>query len=177
MKKELAEKINEDTKKSTPSELLFKKIMIDLGYRCFDATKDQNMNEHWDVLAVKDTEKGSIYKRIDVKSKKKSHDEGYTWVELQNVKGNTGWLYSEYMDIVAFEKDDCFELVMRDKLAIFINERIKQADIEDENGNIVYQSKTNLGFYRKYRRDGRNDRVVKAPFSDFDNLIYKRIYK
>jgi len=177
MKTELIEKINIDTEKSKPSELLFKELMISSGYRCYDATKYQNMNEHWDVLAVKDTETGSVFKRIDVKSNKKSHKEGYTWVELQNVRGNTGWLYSEDMDIIAFERDDCFELVMRDKLAKFINEKIKKTDQEDENGDIVYQNKTNLGFYRKYRRDGRNDRVVKAPFSDFDNLIYKRIYK
>jgi len=177
MNEELIEKINIDTEKSKPSEFLFKELMTNLGYRCYDATKNQNMKEHWDVLAVKDTERGSIFKRIDVKSNKESHKEGYTWVELQNVRGDIGWLYSEEMDIIAFERDDCFELVMRDKLAIFINERIVQADLEDENGNIVYQDKTNLGFYRRYRRGGRNDRTVKASFSDFNGLIYKRIYK
>jgi len=173
MNEGLSNKISGDTEKGTVSEDLFIEIMTNDGYRCYKSSREENMREHWDVVTVKD----NIFERYDIKSKKESHGIGFTWVELKNVRGNIGWIFSEYMDIIAFEKEDCFEFVRRNELAKLVVENIEKADLEDECGNITYCSKDNLGYYRKYSRIGREDVIVKVPFCDFEHLIYKTIYK
>ena len=169
----LQEKISNDLEKGFLSENALMKLMINEGYVCYKANEYQDRFEHWD-FAIKENDK---FIRIDVKSNKKSNSDGYTWIEFKNVLGHNGWIVSEFMDTIAFEKEDCFELINRSELYTFIVEKIKNADLEDACGDIIYCSVDNLKYYRKYSRVGRNDLVVKAPLDDFKHLIYKTIYK
>ena len=168
----LSNKIVNDTRKGTESELLFCKLMGNNNYKSFLSTKNQNMIEHWDVVCVKDNK----YERFDVKSLKEGTNLGYAWIELVNVIGRTGWIRSEYMDTIAFENVDCFEFVKRIDLLELVENGIKKADEEDGEA-ITFCSKINLKYYRRYSRVGRKDLIVKVPIEDFKKLIYKRIYK
>lgn len=176
MNEQLYFKINNDTVGGIASEDRFIELAEKEGYRCYKANRDENMREHWDVCMVKEINGVKVFERVDIKGNKDSHNEGYTWIELQNVRGDTGWLYSEYMDIIAFEKTEYFELIRRTDLVEVIEENIRKAEIEDGE-SIIYCNKDGLKYYRIYRRVGRDDRVLKAPFKDFEHLIFKRIYK
>lgn len=169
----LQEKIEKDLEVGQESENQLMKLMISEGYACFKASEYQDKHEHWD-FAIK--ENGGFTK-IDVKGIKKSNVEGYTWIEFKNIMGDKGWILCEFMDVLAFEREDRFEFVKRSELLPLIEEKIKNADLEDVNGDITYCSVDNLGYYRKYRRVGRNDLMVKAKFDDFKHLIYYTIYK
>lgn len=176
MNEELYFKINNDTVRGIVSEDLFIELMEKEGYRCYKASRNENMTEHWDVCVVKEVNGVAVFERVDIKGNKESHNEGYTWIELQNVRGDTGWLYSEFMNVIAFEKNECFELVRRTELVEVIEENIRKGEIEDGEP-IIYCNKEGLKYYRIYRRAGRNDRVLKAPFKDFEHLIYKKLIK
>jgi hypothetical protein len=81
------------------------------------------------------------------------------------------------MDSLAFERDDCFEFVKRIDLRKLVEENIQKALIEDGGELIIYCNKEGLKYYRKYNRTGRKDLLVKAPFKDFEHLIYMKFYK
>jgi hypothetical protein len=174
------EKINADYVQGEQSESDLMNLMIGQGYLCYKANKNQNKFEHWD-FAIKEN---GVFTRIDAKGDKKAHPLGFTWIEYKNILGYDGWIKCEIMDVLAFEREDRFDFVNRAELFSFVDEKVKKADLEDENrkelidenGDIVYCS-VDVGFYRKYRRMGRSDQIVKAPFSDFEHLIYKTIYK
>ena len=150
------------------------KLATDEGYVCAKSSKYENMREHWDVSIRKD----DIVENIDVKSIKQETADGKTWIELKNVNGNIGWLYASELTAIAFEKEDRFDLVRRIDLIPIIEENIKKSDVEDE-GFTIYYEKAGLGDYKRYCRKnwGRDDITVKAPFKDFELLIYKTIYK
>jgi hypothetical protein len=174
MNESLKNKIDKDTEKSDESEALFVRIMERDGYRCLTATTWQNWNEHWDVMTYKD----GVFERIDIKGLKEATADGRTWIELQNVKGQTGWLYASKLDAIAFEKEDRFDFIKRKDLIPIVEKGIKKSDIEDE-GFTIYYEKQGLKDYRRYCRKnwGRDDRVVKVPFADIDHLIYKTVFK
>lgn len=173
---ELNNKIANDTVKGNLSEDNFIKLLEIDGYKCIPASRSENIYEHWDVCAIKVINGIKNFDRIDVKSYKDSHALGYTWVELQNVAGKLGWIYSEYMNTVVFELKESYIFIDRLKLLEIINENIEKASTEDGE-SIIYCSKEGLGYYRIYRRTGRNDRVIKVPFSDFEHLVHKILYK
>lgn len=170
----LRNKINRDTEKADESEALFIQLVTREGYSYLKATQSENWREHWDVAIHKD----NVFERIDVKSMKEATADGRTWVELQNVRGETGWLYAEKLDAIAFEKEDRFDFIKRKDLIPIVEEGLKKSDIEDE-GFTIYYEKNGLKDYRRYCRKnwGRDDRVVKVPFADINHLIYKTIYK
>jgi hypothetical protein len=172
----LREKINADHENGKKIEVLFIELMEKLGYCCYKATSFQNIHEHWDVLTAIGEKDNRIFDRVDVKGMKHITEDGRTWMEYKNVKGDTGWLCSEYMDTIAFELKDCFVLINRSKLKDLVDVKIQEAIIEDGE-DIVYCDKNGLKDYRKYSRVGRQDLIVKAVFKDFEHLIHKKIYK
>jgi hypothetical protein len=173
---DLQKKITKDIEKGNKSEELFITLMEKKGYSCYRATKSQDYKEHWDVCVVKDFNGKQIFERIDIKGLKDGHSLGYTWIELQNVRGEIGWIYSEALNTIAFEKQDCFEFIDRKKLLKYIEKKMVEADIEDGE-HIVYCSKEGLGYYRAYRRAGRDDRVIKVPWEDIQHLVVRKLMK
>jgi len=147
----------------------FISLMEKEGYKCTKANSYEDKVEHWDVM----TEKDGNVDYIDVKSNKEVTKQGYTWVEQQNVEGNTGWLYGEKLTAIAFEKDDRFDIVDVHGLRKLIDEKIK------DKGELVFMKPPDLKdlLYRRYRRAGRYDIVILTPFEDIDKLIIKTVYK
>ncbi len=174
MDESLWNKIERDTEKGDESETLFTETVTKNGYNCYKANKQQNQKKHWDFIISKD----NVIERIDVKSIKEATADGRTWIELQNVRGETGWLYADELDAIAFEKEDRFEFIRRIDLIPIVEEGLRKSDIED-GGFTIYYEKKGLKDYRRYCRKnwGRDDRVIKVPFADINNLIYKTIYK
>lgn len=168
------EKRKRDNKKGKEAEELFKTLIEKQDYRCLKASKNQNKIEHWDYCTIKD----NVYDRIDVKSMKEATADGRTWFELQNIAGGTGWGKSEFMNTIAFEREDYFEFVNRAELLSLVEDKIEEEDVR-AGEIIVYVVKDGLKDYQRYRRVlwKHDDRTVKVPFEDFEHLVYKRLEK
>jgi hypothetical protein len=123
---------------------------------------EQDINEHWDVSidGVK----------FDIKGLKKVNrtDEEYNpdihWVELENVHGNTGWLYG-LADYIAFETKESWLIVDRLILINLINKNLKT------------EITTTPQPYKLYRRRGRYDVITIVPTSDLIKIKTKEILK
>lgn len=134
-----------------------------LGGKCEKSTKNEDMFDHidfwWDS-----PRKGRI--GIDVKGIKKSNrkdkivDDSIHWIEIQNVRGNPGWIYgkSEYIAFRTFEKILFVKLVDLQKFA----------EDKTKGKEIVYSNPKE--FYIPYQRYGRQDKVFKCPTSDLEAL-------
>lgn len=180
----VAEKQHKDYEKGKKSQMLFMDLMKKNGYRCYSADTFQDVNEHWDVVTVKDIENGTkIFERFDVKGLKECVSEGFEWIELMTVDGRKGWLYSEYMDSLAFELNDYFILIKRIELVPIIEANIAIMDKLDEEAGeripLLRVIKDGLLNYQRYCRIlwGKNDVVVKALIKDFEHLTFAKLYK
>lgn len=135
---------------------LFKKIKF--------ASPEQDITEHWDI---------EIGLKIDVKGLHKDSrsdnefNENIHWVELLNVNGKIGWLYSEYTDYFAFETTDYWVIVEKIKLQNMIKEKVSKEYVEYSNDAL----------YKLYRRSGRKDTITKVKTMDLifisDTMIKK----
>ena len=109
---------------------------------------------------------------IDVKGIKKNNrhdqtkDSSIHWVELQNVRGEKGWVYGEAV-YIAFMTSDSVLFVPRKKLAKFVEDMIQNKSIVNVNPKECYIP---------YQRAGRLDIIVKVPTSDLIKLA-KHILK
>lgn len=108
-------------------------------------TNDEDMFEHWDVSA-------NI--KFDVKGVKKisrndnQTNENIHYVEFKNVNGESGWLYGK-ADKFAFETDDYWIIVTKDKLQKFIHEKCKDK---------IMCERPEL--YKIYSRKNRKDKMT-----------------
>jgi len=104
------------------AEKIFESIANRKKFTCIPASSGDNIFKHVDFSL----KKGKTKFLVDVKAEKKTRrsDEScnstWIWIELQNVKGNKGWLYGD-ADVIAFERELDFVLVGRLKLVSFIN--------------------------------------------------------
>lgn len=118
------------------------------------ASTNEDIYEHWDL---------SISVKVDVKSIKKqnrydiTYSETFHWVELKNVEGKLSWLYGK-ADYFAFETEDYWVIVEKERLQNFIEEKCK--------GKTLGKSKDP---YELYQRENRKDVIVKVKTID---LIY-----
>jgi len=131
-----------------------------------NSTKDQDINEHWDL----EIDIGHKIK-VDVKSLKKEnrydafYNETFHWIEVKNVMGKKGWLYGD-ADMFAFELDDYWVMVEKQPLQDFIANKCKGKKI----GTIK-------NVYDLYRRKDRKDVVVKVKTIDLMYLNHSIIKK
>ena len=94
------------------AENLFIVLAVRLGWKVSASSGEENIHDHWDYLIENETES---YK-VEVKSKKRiqrgedKSQNDFVWVELQNVRGKTGWLFGK-ADLIAFEKEKTFLIV------------------------------------------------------------------
>lgn len=154
---------NKEFKIGKKTEGDFKKLFLET----IDATKEQDIKEHWDIKVLLDGKEV----KIDVKSMKKINrndtvfNENFHWVELKNVRGDDGWLYGD-SDLIAFEIEEYFILVGTLRLKKFIEKKVKDKEITN--------TKT---LYTKYQRKGREDVIVLAKTIDLIILSYDIIKK
>jgi hypothetical protein len=166
-------KINKFLEKGKESEIHLLNLLIRDGFNCDLSAEWQDYSEHWDIITMID----KTLTRIDVKGLKQLTADGRTWIELKNVNGDIGWLYASKLHTIAFEKNNSFVFVRRTDLIPIVEEGIKR--YEEINGHGLCFDKNVLEDYQRYSRVnfGRSDEVIKIPFSDFEHIIYKTIYK
>lgn len=124
------------------------------------ASSRDDMWNHIDLFYTKDDKTYSF----DVKSMKKSNrkdatpDDQIHWIELQNVRGNPGWIYGK-ADFIAFELMNSWLIVKRKSIIDWIDKKVSNKTISKSKD-----------FYTLYQRWGRNDIVVKVKISDLREI-------
>lgn len=87
-------------------------------------------------------------KRIGAGDQKQQDDQ--IWLELRNVKGDYGWLFSD-VDVIAFEFEHAFFMVQRKKLAKWVIENVDANDTVD----LAHQA-----LMKVYSRKDRDDKLT-----------------
>jgi len=167
--KKLNEMQNEMHKKGVEVENNFIELAEKENYFCQKSTKKQDIEEHWDVQLIKNGK--ATY--VDVKGQKKVNEDGFTWIELQNVNGDIGWLYGSKLNAIVFEREDRFDFVDVHKLR-----ELMEIKIENKN-ELIFVKPENISEmkYKRYMRSGRKDIVILTPIKDIDEFIIKTIHK
>lgn len=91
----------------------------------------------------------------------------FQWVELRNVNGDPGWMYGK-ADRFAFEVElggkRGFLIVSREKLQAHIASHLQGEYVKDPSKAV----------YKKYRREGRLDRMTLVPVADLEKIADER---
>lgn len=124
------------------------------------ATREQDMFEHWDVEC-----EGVKY---DVKTQKRlnrsdTEVSDVIWIELQNVRGEIGWLKGK-ADKIAILLGAQFIIVDREKLFSYIKETITNLEVQSFKE-----------YKRWYQRRGRKDIITYLYLSDIEHLIEQKM--
>lgn len=136
-----------------------------LGGTTTRASKEEDIYDHIDFWW--DSPKGGRL-GIDVKGlhKNKRTDETFDdtihWLEIQNVSGNSGWLYGK-ADYIAFKTRTKILFVKRSKLLSFALESINGKEV-------VYDTPTECYVPYKRKKWGRDDLSLKAKNDDIEKL-------
>ena len=140
--------------------------------KCFEvrnAKRRENMQKHIDKYVTDDAGTWSV----DIKARKKTRrsndnaQDDWIWIEFQNVRGNTGWLYGE-ADYIAFETQDNFVIVKKDSLIEYVEGAV------DMGKSVKYSGEAK---YKTYRRAGRNDLLTMAELSEIKNNCEHSIWE
>ena len=138
----------------------------------YEATKSQNMFEHWDraVIFFMGTPQ-QVTKKFEIKGLKsiirhdESTNENIQWVELM-LDGRAGWLFGE-ADYFAFEQINSFIVVTKAALQQLILDKVKDL-------RIVHTPE----LYRFYCRPRKNEKTVLIKTSDLldikDSILPKK---
>jgi hypothetical protein len=150
------------------TEKTFKDILVAEGFPVREATMAEQMS-HCDFIV----DKNNKLIRYEVKARKRisrsdtEYQDDLVWIEIQNVRGDLGWLYG-VADYVVFERAKDFVVVDRQKLADFValtcNLR-KQAFRPTE------------ALYCRYTRRGRKDLLTLIKNEDIEKLAERIIVK
>jgi len=150
------------------AEKSFKDILALDGYPVREATFKEQMT-HVDFIV----NQNNTNIRYEVKARKKisrqddNCQDELVWIEIQNVRGDLGWLFGA-ADYIVFERDKDFLVVEREKLADFVK----------TNCNLrkqVYRGADAL--YSRYQRKGRKDCLTLIKNSDVESLAKRIIVK
>ena len=137
------------------AEERFVKVAEARGLTVSRSRKKDDIFKHVDFLIV-DGDAGMM---VDVKARKritradtKPQDEEI-WLELKNVGGNPGWVYSEGW--VAFETVEGFIVITKEKLQWVVEQYV--------NDDMVQTAAEAL--YHRYSRKGRKDLLTRVPLA------------
>lgn len=146
------------------AENFFILLAVRQGWKVSASSQDENIKEHWDYLIEKD----KLQYKVEVKSKKRisrndaSEQNNFIWVELQNVRGNTGWLFGK-ADLIAFEKEKTFLFIKKPDLLKTVNKKV----------NLVAKVKSPQdAVYKIYKREGRKDKLTLLPMQDIEEIKF-----
>jgi hypothetical protein len=143
------------------AEELFDQIALSKHLEIKNARRRENMQKHIDKYVTDDVGTWSV----DIKARKKTRrsddnaQDDWIWIEFQNVRGNTGWLYGE-ADCIAFETQDNFVIVKKDSLIEYVE------NVVDMGKSVKHSSQAR---YKTYRRAGRNDLLTMVELSEIKN--------
>lgn len=135
------------------SEQKFLRSCKNKNFTITHSSKHEDIYEHWDFKVNSSTVDVKALKRINRSDSMFSTD--YTWVELQNVRGNTGWLFGD-ADYIAFEQLNHFLIVKRSDLIGFCEKNVKDQFVDSASQAI----------YKKYQRKNRQDIISLISLKD-----------
>ncbi len=146
------------------AENLFILLAVKLGWRISASTQEENIHDHWDYLIEKDDKQ---YK-VEVKSKKRisrsdaNEQNNFVWVEIQNVRGETGWLFGK-ADLIAFEQEKTFLFVKKPDLLKTVNKKVDLvAKVKNPKDAV----------YKIYKREGRKDKLTLLPMNNIEEIKF-----
>ena len=140
------------------AEQLFDQIAASKHLEVKNAKRRDNIQKHIYKYITDDIGTWSV----DIKARKKTRrsnnnaQDDWIWIEFQNVRGNTGWLYGE-ADYIAFETQDNFVIVKKDSLIKYVEGAV------DMGKSVKYSGEAK---YKTYRRAGRNDLLTMVELSE-----------
>lgn len=147
------------------AEIKFFNKMKEISKEVRWATREEDMFKHFDIVAD-----GVKY---DVKSHKKinrwdsTEDNTIVWLEMNNVRGDKGWLLGEADKIAFFVSDREVLIFSRKDLMKWAAANISHPEKEDFH---------NKKKGRWYKRPGRKDWIAYVDIQDimpiFEQLIY-----
>ena len=163
-------KINETVKefyrKGVEDEnFVMEAICKTLGGACSHSSKKEDMIDHIDIW-WDSPKKGRL--GIDVKGLKKSrrrdttYDDTIHWLEIQNVRGDNGWLKGR-ADYIAFRTLTKIIFVKRETCLDFALKKI-------EGKETVYDTPKECYIPYKRKKFGRDDLTLKALNSDLEEI-------
>jgi hypothetical protein len=132
------------------------------GKEIIVASDEEDMKEHWD-LKIEGV-------KIDVKGLKKVQrsdeqvEQHIHWLEIKNVKGETGWCYGQ-ADAFAFEIQDYWIIVKKEALQSYIKE------------NVIKRITKTPVLYYLYRRKSRLDLITPVTSYDLCFIAKKMVKK
>jgi len=135
------------------SEQKFLQSCRNKNFTVQQSSKLEDIHEHWDFKVNNSTVDVKALKRINRSDSMFSTD--YTWVELQNVRGNTGWLFGD-ADYIAFEQLNHFLIVKRIDLIDFCKKNVKDQFVD----------RASQAIYKKYQRKNRQDIISLISLKD-----------
>lgn len=130
----------------------FSKLMTSRGNSCVKSSKYEDIYKHIDFYV----------NGIGVDVKGNRHLETI-WVELQNVKGNKGWLKGDAEYIV-------FDVVELSSFCFF-----KRDELLKFCSNITENAEDKTDYRKLYSRKGRSDVLIKYKYEDIKHLQIQQI--
>lgn len=135
-----------------------------------EATKSEDMREHWDIRV--DFHNGDTH-YYDIKGIRKvsrygEKDDTIHWVELRNVLGKQGWVTGKSSHIV-FETFNEWIVVETKKVVQLLKDKISYPT--------EYVSKAKDALYKLYTRKGRKDIITMVLTKDLKEkatIVYEK---
>lgn len=145
------------------AEMEFLKILNKLNLKYRNASKKEEIFNHWDFLIESNNEilKGK-YEVKSMKAKERGQPPcpSIIFIEIKSVGGNKGWIYGD-ADYIAFQTPDGFLILPRKKLQNYTDSKIKSMPLVKKSGLL----------WTKYTRKDRNDLVAIFPISELIKSI------
>ncbi len=137
------------------SQETFRDIAIQRGWEVVKATEEQDINEHWDCVIIKNSTGEKL--NVDIKALKRLSrwdervQEEWVWIEFHGVRPeDRGWLFGGEADLFAFERKDDFVIIKKDTLQYLANSLV------DKSKPVQKASEAK---HRIYSRQGRPDLI------------------
>lgn len=135
------------------AEARFERVASKLGWIVTKVDPETDMKQHMDFVIAwgdpKNVAGETATYSVDVKSRNTAENGEETWIEIRNIAGGPGWLYGK-ADMIAFEQEDRFILVERDKLRQWIED-----NVEKDYVTLAHQA-----LMKVYTRQGREDMIT-----------------
>lgn len=156
------------------SELTFQKIALLKGFDIKEATRNENIYKHIDFHLKKENRIVTIdvkgMKRISRSNINKNND--MVWIELQNVSGNTGWLFGQ-QDLIAFEQEEYYILVRREVLKNLVLSLLNKNPKNYINNKMVFVDTSYKALYSHYQRKNRQDIITTIKTTDLFTIDHR----
>jgi hypothetical protein len=154
-KKIRAERWRKSIKDGTDTENKFAELMKQRGVECVKTSSHVDMRKHIDFF---------IGENIGVDIKGRRHLETI-WVELQNVRGNDGWLKGDAKYIV-------FDIIELKSFCFFEREKLLEYVI-----NFTETTTNKKDYLKWYSRKawGRDDKIMRLNYNHIKHLETKKI--